>query len=309
MTIRRLVPGLLALAILCGAGAMIWHVAQGITLAAIEQALRRTPLGSLYGSALATCVSLAGLAYYDRFATGLITPGKISNARAWMVGATSHVIANTLGFPLFTGTALRYRMYRHDGLAAADIARIVVVIGVCVALGSVTVLLIALTFARSTPTYVRAASGVAMIVLITLVCRTRLIASHLVQRGVPLPSMTAATFAAPLLAGALEGCAAIYAFYLLLPDDIRPGFATLAAVVIGAMLLGVLSHAPGGIGVFEATILATFSAGHRADVVASLLLFRLVYNLLPFTVALLCLAAAQGRRLASFSIGRRVQRH
>ena len=54
-------------------------------------------------------------------------------------------------------------------------------------------------------------------------------------------------------------------------------------------MLGIASHAPGGLGVFEATVL-TFSSGqNRAEVMAALLLYRVVYNLCPFALAMVAL--------------------
>jgi uncharacterized membrane protein YbhN (UPF0104 family) len=57
----------------------------------------------------------------------------------------------------------------------------------------------------------------------------------------------------------------------------------------------VVSHAPGGLGVFEATILAAAVPPARAQVLAALLAYRAVYNLLPFAFALLAVAAGSLR--------------
>jgi uncharacterized membrane protein YbhN (UPF0104 family) len=309
VTFRRTAVGLLALGILSAAAAVLWHFAKTLTLDAITQALRRTPVTSMYASAVATIVSFAGLAYYDGFATRLMVPGKVANGWAWFVGATSHAVSNTVGIPVLTGSALRYRLYRQAGVRAADIARVVVLIGFCVGLGSVAVLLVALTLAPATPASMRAASTVALLAMVTMLCQVRWITRTLARRGVSLPTMTPYALLRPLGVGAVEACAAIYAFYILLPGDLRPDFATLASIVIGAMLLGILSHSPGGLGVFEATILASFPGNRHADVLAALFLFRLIYNITPFTIAVLCLAVQQGRLIGGSSVGRRIERH
>lgn len=56
----------------------------------------------------------------------------------------SHAISNTLGFHVVTGTALRYRLYGEAGLGAVDITRVTAIVGVCVGLGFVAMLAIAL---------------------------------------------------------------------------------------------------------------------------------------------------------------------
>jgi len=306
VTVRRLLVGLIAACILAAAAGVLWHFERDPTFASMVGALRRTPAASLYASGLATGVSFAGLAFYDRFATRLIVPRAVAQGRAWFVGAASHAVSNTLGFPVFTGSALRYRLYRQVGLSRADIARVVVLVGFCVVLGSVTVLLLALTCATITPAYVRLACGTSMIVLVTLLCQVPLTARYLGRYGLALPAMRRGTLLMPLWVGAVEGCAAIGALYILLPEAIRPGFATFASVVMGAMLLGVLSHSPGGIGVFEAAILATFPDDRRAAVLAALLLFRLIYNIAPFVIAVISLTAQQTRTVGAMSVRRRI---
>ena len=56
-------------------------------------------------------------------------------------------------------------------------------------------------------------------------------------------------------------------------------------------MLGIASNAPGGIGVFEATMLKTVPAHSEAALFASLLLFRILYYLVPFFLALALLGA------------------
>jgi hypothetical protein len=120
----------------------------------------------------------------------------------------------------------------------------------------------------------------------------------------PLPS---AGMAAALMAtGAVESAAAIGALYVLLPVDLAPSFSLFAIGCIGAVALGLVAHAPGGIGVFEASVTALLAGGGRADLLAALLLYRLIYNLLPFVLALAALAWHANRPGTLPSIGRRV---
>ena len=54
-------------------------------------------------------------------------------------------------------------------------------------------------------------------------------------------------------------------------------------------MLGIVSHAPGGLGVFEATILLAFWRLPYEGLIGALLLFRICYYLVPFVFALLLL--------------------
>jgi uncharacterized membrane protein YbhN (UPF0104 family) len=77
--------------------------------------------------------------------------------------------------------------------------------------------------------------------------------------------------------------------YMLMPEEPNIGFVTLAVIFVSATLLGFASHAPGGIGVFDAAMLVGLWQFDREDVVAGLLLFRLLYYIVPFALSLVIL--------------------
>ncbi|MBI4273582.1 MAG: UPF0104 family protein, partial [Rhizobiales bacterium] len=76
------------------------------------------------------------------------------------------------------------------------------------------------------------------------------------------------------------------AMYVLLPAEPNIDFVMLAVIFVSATLLGFVSHAPGGIGVFDAAMLIALSQFDREKLVAGLLLFRLLYYIMPFALAL-----------------------
>jgi glycosyltransferase 2 family protein len=95
--------------------------------------------------------------------------------------------------------------------------------------------------------------------------------------------------------GVIDICSAAAALYVLLPRDNRFGFPTFATLYSFASMLGIASHAPGGLGVFEATILQGVG-GDEDDVLASLLLFRGVYYVVPFIAAMAMLGGVEAVR-------------
>jgi len=88
------------------------------------------------------------------------------------------------------------------------------------------------------------------------------------------------------------GCCA-FAMYMLVPDDPYIGFVALAVIFVSATLLGFASHSPGGLGVFDAAMLIGLWQYDKEDVVAGLLLFRLLYYVIPFALALTILGARE----------------
>jgi hypothetical protein len=66
-----------------------------------------------------------------------------------------------------------------------------------------------------------------------------------------------------------------------------------AVVFVSATLLGFASHSPGGLGVFDAAMLVALWQFDREELLASLLLFRLLYYIIPFALALAVLGARE----------------
>src|SRR5947207_262292 len=88
------------------------------------------------------------------------------------------------------------------------------------------------------------------------------------------------------------GCCAL-AMYMLVPDEPHIGFVTVAVIFVSATLLGFASHSPGGLGVFDAAMLIALWQYDAEDLLAGLLIFRLLYYMLPFTLALATLGARE----------------
>ncbi len=100
---------------------------------------------------------------------------------------------------------------------------------------------------------------------------------------------TPAVAARQILTGALDWGLAAGVLYVLMPEAISGGFGHFLAIFVVAQMAGLISHVPGGLGVFEAVMLAGFGAtgnhGLEAPILGSLAAFRLVYYLLPLCVA------------------------
>jgi uncharacterized membrane protein YbhN (UPF0104 family) len=74
--------------------------------------------------------------------------------------------------------------------------------------------------------------------------------------------------------------------YLLMPAQPDIDFISLAVVFILATLLGFASHAPGSIGVFDAAMLVALPEFGREQLLATLVVFRVLYFLIPFGIAI-----------------------
>jgi uncharacterized membrane protein YbhN (UPF0104 family) len=79
------------------------------------------------------------------------------------------------------------------------------------------------------------------------------------------------------------------AMYMLVPDDPNLGFVVVAVIFVSATLLGFASHSPGGLGVFDAAMLVGLWQMDKEDLLAGMLLFRLLYYYAPFLVSVILL--------------------
>jgi hypothetical protein len=83
------------------------------------------------------------------------------------------------------------------------------------------------------------------------------------------------------------------AMYLLMPSQPHIDFLSLAVVFIIATLLGFASHAPGSLGVFDAAMLVALPEFSKEHLLAALLVFRMLYFVIPFMISIIILASRE----------------
>lgn len=278
---------------------VIHEISGRIHLDDIVAAVTSVRVVDLWPALLLTAGSFAAMSLYDVLAVRRVAPGRVPTRLAIFAGMVGYGFSNAVGFHVFVGGPVRYRIYQTAGLDAGDVGRIVGISLVTFVGGLFTVIGLALLFDPAglpvlhvlSPTDDRIAGAVVLALvaafLFWLSRRDREI--RILGWTFLLPSARSALL--QIVIGTVDIGLAAAALYVLLPADIAPGFAAFLLLFVAAILASVISHAPGGLGVLEATILLGLGAGSRPDVVASLVLFRLVYYALPFLLAALALAA------------------
>lgn len=101
--------------------------------------------------------------------------------------------------------------------------------------------------------------------------------------------------AGAILIGVCDTALAALALWVLLPASADVTFTAFLIVFVLATVLGVLSHVPGGLGVFEAVILLALPTVPPAEAIGTLALFRVIYYIAPFILATVLLAAFEVR--------------
>ena len=202
---------------------------------------------------------------------------------------------------MFTGGAVRYRIYSAWGLTAIDVAKICFIAGLTFWLGNATVLGLGIAYEPQAATAIdqlppwfnRIIAFVALGVLAGYVAwvwvKPRVIgrADWTVKLpGGPLTLLQ-------IVIGIIDLACCALAMYVLLPDDPHIAFIKLAVIFVSATLLGFASHSPGGLGVFDAAMLVALIEFNKEQLLAGLLLFRLLYYIIPFALSLAILGVRE----------------
>ncbi len=251
---------------------------------------------------LFTAVSYLALTGYDGLALRhlrLRIPYRLTAAASF----TSYAASFTLGFPLITGAAIRYWVYAPAGLSAGNVASLTVVAGITFWLGLGLIVGAGFVIAPVAVSEIDHFHPLAN-VLIGLGVLGALAAyigwvAYMGRRG----GATIANFRMPGLAttlgqttlGLIDICGASATLYVLLPKGTTIGFPTFSTVYSFGAMFGIASNSPGGLGVFEATILQAVGGDFDALLV-SLLLFRGIYYLVPFICAMALLGSLEAVR-------------
>ncbi|WP_170784525.1 bifunctional lysylphosphatidylglycerol flippase/synthetase MprF [Ruegeria lacuscaerulensis] len=249
-----------------------------------------------------TAFSFLALSMYDVLAVQSVADGEVPLPVAGMAGACGYAVSNCLGFSYITGTAIRYRIYASLGLDLSRVAGVIATSWIAFWSGMVLLLGTLLTMHPDGISKILPISPTLETVIgVTLLIALAVLLFWLAKGGRRL-AYGGLGFNLPggRLAGLLTVAAicdlfgASMTLYVLMPDDLGVGFPFFFAIYIGAIAVGILSHAPGGIGAFEATLIAGLGASGRSDVIAALLLYRLVYTFLPFAIAAVSIAVVSG---------------
>lgn len=248
----------------------------------------------------ALCVGCAyfTITFYDYFALHTIGRGDVPYRTAALGAFTGFIIGHNVGATVFTAGAIRFRIYSRHGLTLVDIARIAFITGLTFWLGNAFVLgcgmLIhpeAASAIDQLPPFANrllALAGLLVIAgyLIWLSRAPRSFGGDGWRVNLPNARLTLVQIAI----GAFDLGFAGLAMWMLMPDSPGIDYASLLVVFVIATLLGFLSHAPGAIGVFDAAMLIALPQFGKEELLASLLMFRLIYFVIPFALALATLA-------------------
>jgi hypothetical protein len=281
---------------------VLYFIIKNLDGAEVRAAFSRATIGQTGLALLFTALSYLLLTGYDQIALKEVTRVKVPYRIAALASFTSYAVSFTLGFPLLTAATVRYWIYSSVGLGARAIASLTLIAGITFWLGMGVVLgvvMIALPNAASGFTRLPLTMNIliGLAVLGAVGFYLLLVASgggrSILVQGWSLRFPSLGVTLRQMALGAADVCAAAAVLYVLLPPEAQVSFATMLAAFVFATLLGIASHAPGGIGVFEATMLIALPGVPSEALLGALLVYRLCYYLLPFMLALILLGTRE----------------
>src|SRR3981189_2542594 len=269
---------------------------KGVDTGVILIALTEIPPGHIALAALCVIGAFCTLTFYDfcRLRTIGKKPGPYRIAA--LSSFTSYTIGHNIGATVFTGGAIRFRIYSDYGLNAIDVAKICFLSGLTFWLGNLFVLGFGMAWhpwaasamdllppAANRLIAIGCLAGIAPYFIWLVLGENR---RELGQNGWKVVLPSARLTLLQILIGVVDLGFCAMAMYLLMPAQPGLAFISLAVVFILATLLGFASHAPGSIGVFDAAMLVALPEFGREQLLATLVVFRILYFMIPFGIAI-----------------------
>jgi glycosyltransferase 2 family protein len=294
------------------AAVVLYRILRDIDPGALLDALAATDWRTLAVAGVFVAAGYVTLTFYDLFALRTIGRSEVPYRVAALAGFTSYAVGHNVGASVFSGGAVRYRIYSAWGLSVVEVSKICFVAGLTFWLGNATVLGLGVLDvpqqARDIdqlPLWLNRALALVVLGLLAAYIAWVWVKPRVIGRDgwqVVLPGGPLTLV--QILIGILDLSCCALAMYMLVPGEPHLGFVPVAVIFVAATLLGFASHAPGGLGVFDATMMVALWQFDKEGLLAGLLLFRLLYYIVPFVLALAILGTREAllgrgaRRLA-----------
>jgi len=226
----------------------------------------------------------------------------VRHKRVLLTSFITYALTNNVGFSPIFGTSSRYHLYSSMELTLPEIANLVIFSSLTFFLGLLCVAGITFVFEPINIPQVfhlpLTSSHTLGIIFLSLIA-IYLFWSIIGKGGFRIKSWSFKPppfhIAAPqIILSSLDWIMTGAVLYILLPDSFNMTYPVFLASFLFAQTIGLISQSPGGLGVFEAALIALAPASVASPhLLASLLCFRVIYYLFPLCVATLLLAARE----------------
>ncbi len=283
---------------------LLWREIQEVDADEFKAGLTGVPIYCLGIAALLIALNYGLLIAYDLLALRYVCRS-LPLRRVALVSFLGFSLGNNLG-TFVAGTPIRFRFYSRWGLKARQIVVLISALGLTFWSG-VWFLggLVLVSVPFDLPDIINLPGGAQIdlpfgartlgAILLFLALSYAAICAlwrkpwpigelHLLPPDPGLMSVQASVAAVDLLISAT-------ALYLVMPADAPVGFPTVLAAYLIAIAISLVTQVPGGLGVLEVIIIALLQDKVGDGVFASVLIFRLLYYVLPLIFGMITLVA------------------
>jgi len=267
------------------------HELRDLPLSDVAAYLSSLPLTNIALALALTALNFVVLSGYDALAMRYVNV-ELSYRRVAFSAFIGYAFSQAIGNPLITGGGVRYRLYSSWGLTTEQIAKTVLFAGVsfwmgCFALGSFLFLGQPVSLHALDLPVQPAWIGVACLIpAVSYVGVTAVRDRPLRIRGFSLSMPAPWMVLAQIGIAVADLFVAASVLYILLPSGADISYLYLLGVFQIALIAGVMSHVPGGLGVFDGILLMMLGPFLSTSiVVGAILAFRVIFHILPLTIA------------------------
>jgi phosphatidylglycerol lysyltransferase len=287
---RWLLPGV-SLLIFAGVAFALRRELEQFRLSGVIRHLREIPESALALATACTAVSYWLLGFYDVLALRYLGR-QLPYGRTLFTAFIAYAFGHNFGIAAFTGGAVRYRLYSSAGLSGADVATVAGFCTVTTAIGLAALAGVSFAFAPhqgvSPPHlnhHIVQALGALLLVLIGAYALWSVVGPREIElRGWALRAPSPAVALPQIVLAVVDlGLSALVLWLLLPPGSV--GLLLFIGAYSTAITAGVVSHVPGGLGVFESLIVLALPGVPADQLLGSLLAWRAIYYVLPLLVA------------------------
>lgn len=287
---RWLLPGL-SLLVFVGVGIALHRELEQFRFSNVVGRLRAIPESAIAAAVACTAASYWLLGFYDVLALRYL--GKaVAYGRTVFTSFIAYSFGHNFGIAAFTGAAVRYRLYASAGLNAADVATVAGFCAVTTAIGLGALAGVSFLFAPhqgvSPPHlnhHIVQALGALLLAMIGGYALWSLVGPREIElRGWALRAPAPSVALPQIVLAVVDLALSALVLWLLLPPG-SVGLLPFAGAYSTAIVAGVISHVPGGLGVFESLIVLALPGVPADQLLGSLLAWRAVYYVLPLLVA------------------------
>jgi uncharacterized membrane protein YbhN (UPF0104 family) len=273
---------------------VLYGTFQRISLADVVGNMRNAPADALLAAAGCAFGALFMLSLYEIVVVHYVKHS-IGMTKPMITALITFPLGHAVGQAMLSGGALRYRMYAPVGFTAMEVGATALLCNLPYALGFGLLLAWALVssaealspFFRVPGVWLLAIGcfGLALHAGYLVFVWLRKAPIRLGGWAVSLPTMRLTLL--QLVVGVADVVLVSSVLYLLLPESAGLAYLPFLAVYLASVYVGVLSHVPAGLGVLESMLLLLLPGVPPAELLASVLLYRVIYEVLPLLFSLL----------------------